>query len=88
MDTVEHPDLCEPRTDTFHHSTARLKTAAPVRFPLEQVSGKEGVGAELKDTAEFAGGGGRPEGEFLHEIDAARCDEAGELVGKTIMQWG
>lgn len=88
MDAVKLADLCEPGAHTFHHSAARLETVAPVGFPLEEVTGKKGVGAEFKDTAEFAGGGGRPERELLHEVGAAGCYEAGEFVCETVVQRG
>lgn len=63
---VETPDLAEPSADTLHNVLSCLETAAPVGFPFEKVAGAKGVGAELKDPAEVAGGRRWPEGEFLH----------------------
>lgn len=40
----------------------------------------QGVGAEFEDAAELAGGGGGPEGEFLHERGAFGFDEGFEFL--------
>jgi hypothetical protein len=63
---IQLADLDEPGADAFHDLPPRFEASAPVGFPFEQVSWVQGVGAQLEDAAELAGGRGGPEGEFLH----------------------
>lgn len=77
---VEVSDLHEPGTDAFHDLAAGLETFAPVRLPFEEVAWVEGVGAELEDAAELAGGHCWPEGELLHQRCLLRNNQGLELV--------
>ena len=45
------PDLHEPRTNTFHHLSARSEALLPMRLPLQQIAGMQGVRAQLEDAA-------------------------------------
>ena len=80
MHSVQIPDLHEPRAHALHHLLPRFETLAPVRFPLEEVAGVEGVGTEFEEAAELAGWGGGPKGEFLHEGGVFGGYEAFKLV--------
>jgi len=66
MHRIQLSNLHEPGTYTLHYFSPGFEASAPVGFPFEEIAWVEGVGAEFEDAAELAGGGGGPEGKFLH----------------------
>lgn len=77
---VKVANLHEPGTHAFHDLTSGLEAPTPMCLPLEQITWVQRVRAELKEAAELAGRGGRPEGEFLHQGRVFRLDQAAQLA--------
>lgn len=75
---VQGTNLAEPGPDALHDVLPRGQSPTPVSFPLEEVAREEGVCAELEKPTEVARRSGGPEGEFLHQIRAARAEETGQ----------
>lgn len=61
VDHVQVTNLDKPGSDAFHDLPTSLETAAPVRLPLQEISGVKGVGAKLEDTAKATRRGCWPE---------------------------
>ena len=80
MHRVQVPNLYEPCPYSLHHLSACLQAFPPMRFPFQEVARVQGVGAELKETAEGTGWCRWPEGELLHQGRLFRGDEFLKLL--------
>ena len=78
MDRVDIANLHEPCPDSFHYFASRSQSLAPVRLPLQKISGVQVIGAQLKEATQPAWRGCRPEREFLHERRFFARDEGFE----------
>lgn len=80
VNSIQAANLGEPSTGCNHDVPAGLEATAPVGFPLEEITGAEGICPELKDSTKVAGRRSWPEGEFLHEVVGASAEEWDELL--------
>ena len=56
VNCIQIANLHKPCAHSFHNFTPSFETPAPMRFPLQQVSRVECIGAEFEDAAELTGG--------------------------------
>lgn len=87
VDGVEITNLDEPCTHALHDLPARLEASTPMRFPLKEIAGVEGVRSKLEQSTEATWRGCRPERKLLHKGCLLTLDQGSEFLVKLRELW-